>query len=267
MFRSLMTRTLAVALGLVGVLGITGNAPAAYEVRLTMPDVGPTVFTLPDNGIVGPIKDNNAGPTGINGNGNDFIDLTNGIGNPFVFTYGSGRTLTFTQIATNSLAPAANSLTRQFNVIYNANGQGASGALTIEYSRNGYTAPLPGLNVLTSNVSGTFAAGSTGSVTLTQGYGGTNLLYTNTVPVLHGTFATPNSYSSNISQNIISVTPYSFTSTVVLNFAGSGQFLGDGTISLAPPSGVPVPAGLVLALTGLPALGLFSRLRRRNAQV
>ena len=45
MYRSLMTRTVAVALCLVGVLGFVGNASAAYGIRVTTP--GPVSLTNP----------------------------------------------------------------------------------------------------------------------------------------------------------------------------------------------------------------------------
>ena len=86
MFRSLMTRTIAVA---VAFAGVVSSASAAYEIRVTTPDA--VVTTLADNGVTGGIKDNNLLI--------DRIDMTNGAGAPVVYVFGGG-TLTFTTSTT-----------------------------------------------------------------------------------------------------------------------------------------------------------------------
>ena len=259
MYRSLMTRTVAVALCLVGVLGFVGNASAAYGIRVTTP--GPVSLTNPTV-----VLDNTAN---IGSQDNvatvDIIEVTNNTPATFVLAY-AGGTLTFTQLKTNAVPFVGNQnyMTYQWDVNYS--GPGASGAIMIEYSRTGYTT-AGGLSTLSGSDSMTFSApSSTGTQQITNSYSAGNTLWgtgTDLVGVVHTDLVGGSSQNDNLSVLLNASTPYTFTSKVTLNFNRPGQFLGNGTISLTPA--VPVPAGLVMALTGLPALGLFNRLRRRNA--
>jgi hypothetical protein len=79
-----------------------------------------------------------------------------------------------------------------------------------------------------------------------------------------GTGTAPLVYSPGTATNLVaSATPFSLTN--VLTFSGQSTvnevLAGSWTTTAAP---VPVPAGLVLALTGLPCLGLGRWLRRRR---
>ncbi len=273
MFRSLMTRTVVVALAFAGVLSIAGDASATYQIRIS----GPTILTgtvsdLPagpaaGGGLAGIATDGQSAPlTGV-----DIIDFVGTGGGPFVLSLGSGsslRTLTFTTLNTTASAPSPNSLSYNYSIVYDAKVSGLSQALKIEISRDNYNFPPAGLSVYTASAGGTFNAGSTGTMQVRQDYDNGNGLYANPGTLqfntgVHSSSDPFQTWSNNFSAITNSSTPYSFTSIIDLNFTNSnGSFSGNGTMSLT--SAIPVPAGLVLALTGLPALGFFSRLRRRN---
>lgn len=265
MFRSLMTRTVAVAIGLVGVLGFVNDTAAGFNIRITLP--GPpslsNPFTVADGGV-----NIFAGAQDVDGTisiPNNVVDISNTAPMPGTLVIGN---FTFKRVEAHSVPGPANYLTYQYDIIYS--GAGASGPVTIEYSRTNYTSGL-GLNTLTASDSITFGASNTavGTQQITNSYASGNVDFGTGVDLV-GTTKTSGptgSFNDNLSTTFITTNvSYTLTSKVTLNFGGAGEYLGGGTISLAPPSGVPVPAGLVLALTGLPALGLFSRLRRRNVQ-
>ena len=259
MFRSLMTRTVAVALGLVGVLGFVADASAGYNIRVSYP--GPSTVLQP-NPLVITDQIANSGSQ----DNNPLLNIVEGTNNtpaPLMLNI-PGGTLTFNQLKSNSVPGPANYLFFQYDVNYA--GAGASGQIMIEFSRTGYTSTV-GLNTLSATDSITFGTASAGSQQITNSYGSGNVDY-GTGTDLVGTTknsAGTQSFPDNLSTVFTTTgSSYTLTSKVILNFNSSGQFAGAGTISLS--TAVPVPAGLVLALTGLPALGFFSRLRRRNVQ-
>ena len=245
MFRSLMTRTIAVAVALVGVVS---TASAAYEVKVTHASVGSA--TVGDNATNGGLKDVNLT--------SDTLDIQATAGGPLTLTIPAG-TFTFTQLQTDSLSPGGSTLTWQYNITWVATGTPAvgtpapSGALTLEFSRTNYLVPN-GLSLMSVQDSTTFGGNSGGSHQADQGEANGNTLYASTpLTTLSGPTRFNPGTASNQALVFTNGAPYTLTAKITLNFAKSGDNIrGNGTIQLT--SAVPVPAGLVMALTGLPAL-------------
>jgi len=127
--------------------------------------------------------------------------------------------------------------------------------LTIEISDVGFTtSPI----ALTNQIGGTFS----GSFTQTTAQSFFDNGDTNFGKAHAGTLMTFNSspYSGSNVLNVTGAAPYSLTQTIVLT-AGVGAGNSTGDFEILP---TPAPAGLVLALTGTPVLGLGAWLRRRR---
>jgi hypothetical protein len=262
MIRSIVARTLTSVLTLAAVVAFASNASATYQIRITFPD-------SPPNGTL--TNDQNPGVNALSGakDGDtttvNRIDMVSTSNTQFVYTFFGSRTLTFTTLNTTSNAPAQNSLSYNYSIVYNDGGSGAaSGALKIEISRDDFSSPPAGLNVITASAGGTFNAGSNGTMEVMQGMqNGSNLYGQATKQFDTGAVGnSPATWSQNFSSLVTTTSPYTLTSVITLNFTNNNaSFSGNGTISLV--SAVPVPAGLVLVLTGLPMFGAMGWIRRR----
>jgi hypothetical protein len=214
------------------------NADLAHSVVIDIPaNTGPAIF----NGNLG---------TGLSGAGSTF--------NVFLSVGTS-----------NSPGTPAQALAQQgsFSIqnLDNLNGH----TLHISVSAQGFTAPQspPPLDVLDA-FSGTLANGSIGG----DFYGtadATNALFGTGFdqPGLHGTYSASGlsqkvGFNGRVSGFSPNGNTYSLSVFADMNFGAGSLFTGDAANVQTVPT--PAPAGVVLALTGLPCVGLGAWLRRRK---
>jgi hypothetical protein len=143
----------------------------------------------------------------------------------------------------------------------NVTSQGSGGNLTIVLADTGFTSPV-GPATLDSSVGGTVAPGSGNSFTFQSWANNSNLspLPASTfvappgsiTPGLQGPFL-PTAFSSDISTPITASSNFSLFSEAVINLTGGGETVSfDGFTTVTTPA----PGAIVLALSGLPILGL-----------
>jgi len=165
---------------------------------------------------------------------------------------------------------------------------GGTHSIRIELSQTGWNAPTGTPLTLSSSGGGSFDylqgtnLSATQSVAITyQGF----LDNTNTLFGQPGAGSTP-TQTANVSRTTVGSTgfrlnpdpsvntlvpggtPFSMTDVLTFTFtldAGSGQTTAN--VSASSVASVPAPAGLVLALSGLPVLGIGTWLRRRRQSV
>jgi len=142
--------------------------------------------------------------------------------------------------------------------------------LNLSASAGGSTAYLTGTNPLaTQTISATYQGflDNTNALFGQPGAGGTPVLSASSTQSSAGT--TPLVFSPGSGVSLVpGGTPFSITDVLEFTFtltAGSGQ--ATANVSGSTVASVPAPAGLVLALTGLPALGIGAWLRRRRQSV
>lgn len=154
-----------------------------------------------------------------------------------------------------------------------------TGATTVEVvaSANGFTSPTspPPLEA-NSGMTGQFLSATTpgnqGTFSYNAYYDTTNTLATNDAGtgIGNGTSAiithpSPGNNASNDTEIFSnSTTPFTLTLVLRAQFhtaTGTNSVDLDGTLSVQP---IPAPAGLILALSGMPVLGLGAWLRRRR---
>lgn len=230
---------IAAAVAVIALFGLTSSAQAGFEMQIISSTAG--TKTITDGGV----GDANVAVPG------EII---------FIGSWG-GFDL---QVNTGDSKPVIGSAAApQLDLSYKVTRTtaGAAETLTIQISDTDFTAsPMP----MNLNYGGTNGPGTTSSAV--GGTGLSNALYntgdaSTTVPTSgtfgasaafsgSGTFTVPNNGGSN----------YSLTVAVTLTNDGSaGVSSGDAHLTSAP-----APAGLVLALTGMPALGLGAWVRRRR---
>lgn len=179
------------------------------------------------------------------------------------------------------------SLSSNEQISTNFGDAGGTHTIQIVLTQNGWTAPTGTPLNLSSSAGGTFtyASGNTpgavDSVTATyQGFldntntpfgqpadgstaietAGAMLNATNTVPLVFN----PPSSTTLVPGGV----PFSITDVLTFTFtlgAGSGQVTAN--VSASTVASVPAPAGLILAITGFPALGIGAWLRRGRSRV
>jgi hypothetical protein len=162
---------------------------------------------------------------------------------------------------------------------------GTSGGLhtiKIVLTQTDWQAPTGTPLTLSSSAGGSVGALSTGSATVSATYQGfldnTNTAFGQPVagstPIQNasasaaGSTTTPLVFTPGTSgnNNVPGGTPFSITDVLEFTFdvtPSSGQV--SANVSASTVASVPAPAGLVLALTGIPVLGIGSWLRRRQA--
>jgi len=252
----------AAALAVAFLCGTMSSADAAYAVRVY------------DDGVLqGGIT------TLVVGNSLIFTGTTT----HFSITNGSGLSNNPGTQGGSNLDLSSN---EQVNTTFGA--AGGTHTIRIEISQDGWLAPTGTPLVLSSSAGGSFAyvTGTNPSATqaVTSTYQGfldnTNALFgqpgagatavQTASASLTSVGTTPLVFSPGVSvnPNVPGGTPFSMTDALTFTFtlgAGSGQTTAN--VSASTVASVPAPAGLVLALTGLPVLGfggLVRRIRRRQ---
>jgi hypothetical protein len=174
----------------------------------------------------------------------------------------------------------------QVNTTFGA--AGGTHSIRIELSQDGWLAPTGSPLSLSSSAGGSFAyiqgtnlAASQSVLATYQGFlDNTNTLFgqpgAGSTPIQTASASrtsvgtTPLVFAPPTSVNVTTPggTPFSMTDVLTLTFsldAGSGQ--ASANVSASTTAAVPAPAGIVLALTGVPFLGIGTWLRRRRQAV
>jgi len=200
----------------------------------------------------------------------------------FGHTVGNFSITLVTNIATTG--PGFTSASETINITYNGPVVPNSDTLIIEILGNNFSNPTaPALSEITSNASpstsGLLAGDTTMTgVTMTSGVIAGNVVALGAAGTTLGSqlgmttgTGTMGGASSILTPNPITgaqfniVNPFSFYQTFTVT--GFGNTAAAGSISAGSTvSSVPAPAGLMLALTGLPVLGASRWLRRRQAR-
>jgi hypothetical protein len=239
MFRFRKSLALAAVLVAAAILGAPTPAEAAFAVRITTTAGSQTI----NDGGVG--------------------DLDGKLNNSITVSYGDSA---YNLIGTISFTNSPGSLTKAIlDVGYNVNTFGTTGGLaTLEASATGFSQPSGNPLLLTSSINGN--GDGTGTLTVQQYADPTNTLF--------GTG--PNTPGPQGPFDISADGGYGSTAQVLFNKGAGDYAITDVlTFDLSPDSNTsgdsqsivtntPAPAGLVLVLTGIPALGLGTWLRRRR---
>jgi len=222
-------------------LGLATPAQATFQMRITSSTAGTIVI---DDGDTGAAVGHAADISAISG-----VILFSGSWGAYNIQVNTGESKPVLGSAASPHMDLSYSVNRTI--------AGAAETLSIEISDMGFTSSPTSLNML---YGGTNGAGTTS--TYLAGTGLNNALYntgdaSGTIgPEPTGAYSGTGSFAvPNNSGN-----PYSLTLKVTINNNGSaGISSGDAELNPAP-----APAGLVLALTGLPVLGIGAWLRRRR---
>jgi hypothetical protein len=135
------------------------------------------------------------------------------------------------------------------------------GAASLEVSATGYNSPVGNPLTLLSKINGN----GNGSGTLTdQGYITTNGALFDTsgaTPGLQGPFNINSGYGNSATTSYTGGTPFTLTDVINVNLDPGSNTSGDAQLTVTTPA----PAGLVLALVGMPVFGVGAYIRRRRA--
>jgi hypothetical protein len=222
---------LAGAFALATLIGVTSQSNADFKIRISSP--GDVTLTVKDgdaddlNPAVGAI-------TVVKTVGNFSVSVNTGVSKPLIGNPAAPE-MDLSFIATSS----------------------AADSLKIELTDTGFTAS-PGQ--LASAIAGTVGAFST--VDAKASFDNTNAEFgTAGGSVTHGPFSPPpTAFADEKTLNVFGPTPYSLTMEVNIDADVAGATTS-GDFNLSP---VPAPAGVLLALTGLPVLGVRAWVRRRK---
>jgi hypothetical protein len=231
----------AVLVGL-SLLAQSPSAEAAFSLKLTS---GAQTVTITDGDNVGPDVDGAPAANQIqydNTNFNFFdVSIT-------VTTNSPGAT-----ILDQNGNPVLAGRVRDVTLTTRYFGMG-SGTLTFDVSSDGFNLGPAGSGIgLESRFGGDILTGNGSNATFTSSVNGT------TTPVLTLVAPNPTTIVTSAAATIPS-NPFTISNQMVLNLVQGGQANLTGTSTVA----VPAPAGIVLALTGLPVLGLSRWIRRRK---
>jgi len=234
-FRKYLPGVVAALVG-AAMLAAPNQAQAVFQMRISSTVAGPGGTLLITDGGVGDVNPL-AGA----------ITFVGSIGN-FSLTVNTGETKPFIGSAT----------TPHMDLNFQANSAG-SDTLTIEISDQGFlTSPLP----MNTSIGGTLS-GAIASVKAEATFDNTNTLFGGTAPPGYSQTFTSSPISGVGGFTITGGTPYSLTQRIIITATGQGGLTsGDFELQAAP-----APAGLVLALTGMPVLGLGAWLRRRRTLI
>jgi hypothetical protein len=244
------------------VLGSPSQAQASYSVRVY------------DDGVL-------QGGIGVLTVGNSLIFT--GTTTNFSITNGSGLSNNPGTEGGSNLALSSN---EQISTTFGATG--GTHTIRIELSQDGWSAPTGSPLTLSSSAGGSFDylqgtnLSATQSVTATyQGFldntntlfgqpagGSTPIQTASASRTTVGTTSLVYSPGTSVNTSVPGGTPFSMTDVLEFTFtldAGSGQTTAN--VSASTVASVPAPAGLVLALSGLPILGIGTWLRRRRQSV
>jgi len=221
-----------VALVGAAILGAPTQAHAAFQLKITTTSGFSTTVT--------------------DGGGGDSLAGTPGA-ILFAGAAGANFTITVTTAMSKPASGSAASPEMDLNFVVN-NTTGTVDTITISASDTDF-GPLASSGSFPMTIGGTLASGGTLTYQTFQDTNNLDFGSTSSSPVL--TFTT-SPYSGTSALPVTADTNYSLTQTVSIK-SGLGTTSGDATLS-----GVPAPAGLVLALTGMPVLGAGAWLRRRR---
>jgi len=259
-----------VAILLVGaaVLGAPTRTEAAFSIKVFVDNVDQGVTTIGSDQhfriavdpITGAQAVNNFSINSINAN-------TNWSGSQ------SGSRLGTSFNADFSTAFGPNGGTHQITIVISENGWLApvGSPLILSQSAGGSVGNTDGsppnqtLSV-SSTAQGFLDTGNTLAITQTPGGGFTPVANAGASVVGTGSHALV--YAPDPAISIVpGSVPFTMTTKYVFTVTTTGTNTGDFNVSGSLTAAVPVPAGLVLALTGLPTLGLGAWLRRRRQAV
>jgi hypothetical protein len=223
----------------IAMAGLAPPARAGFTLTLTNGS-STTSYTFGGAAVAGFTQSSSGGFESIGFNGT--------IGN-YVLEISS----TLSNSGTGSL-PATISVNAQNAIV---SGTGAQ-TLVITASDSGFTVPPAGLAAMTTGVSSTYIFQGSESVTDQS-----------TLASTAGTLLTLNAGDSAVSPvtNLVTIptSPYTLSNTLTINgTGGDGNIEGQGETSV---NTVPVPASMILVLSGAPALGLGYWLRRRQVRL
>jgi len=205
-----------------------------------------------------------------NGGATYFLDVTdNGAGDILNTTDGvilavgvsAGATINVNTGSTKPAIGSASSPAQALNFSVSQLAGGLAQTITIEVTDTGYT-PLAGN--LSASIGGTLTTGK--STVLDDAYASSTNGEFSTTSATHialGTFSGPPNFSGSGILPQPASAPYSLTQRITITLAAGGSS-GYDTSGNASLSAVPAPAGLVLALTGMPVLGIGAWVRRRT---
>jgi hypothetical protein len=144
--------------------------------------------------------------------------------------------------------------------------------LTISVTQDGYSLPVGPMLDMTSHIGGTVTTGGAGQALTFQSYANNNNGLFNTVGATTTGPQSPNvsvsrtSYDSEPDPSVLfarTTSMYSVTTTNAITLVAGGT-LNFATSTTLANAATPAPAGLILVLTALPALGVGGWLRRRH---
>lgn len=271
---------LAAVVAAAAVFGSTSSAEAAYLYGVRVYDSGVLQFEAVYDSTTN-TSTINVGTGAFGVGGNSLIFTTNTTN--FTISNGSG-------LSNNPGTQGGSNLNLSSNEHIDTTFGTAGGTHTIriEISQTGWTAPTGTPLTLSSSAGGSTAYLQGTNLFATQTIGATyqgflandNVLFAQpaagstpiqTASTSQSSVGTlPLVFSPGTSTNVTvpGGTPFSMTDALEFSFtlsAGSGQAAAN--VSASTVASVPAPAGLVLALTALPALGIGGWLRRRRLAV
>lgn len=149
------------------------------------------------------------------------------------------------------------------------NNSGTTQTLTIIVSQTNYTLPVGSTMAVESGLGGSVSTGTLTMTNIFQAYADAgNTLRGTTAFTTGSQTATPNGSTfdtGSATGTFLRTGSYSLTTITTFTLSGGGVANFSSHENLNAPSAVPVPSGLVLALTGIPVLGLGAWVRRRAA--
>jgi len=225
----------------IAMMGLAPPAQAAFEVEVIINGGPPTIIIDEGAGDLHPGVPNDIG----------FFVV-----GPGVVVVGNGSTTNLPGTNVKALLDLQYSI----SAVNAPNNAGAT--VQIIASATGFTLPNGSPATLTSQIGGTL---DPATLTAQQFQDNSNRLFVTSVldgnvhtPGVQGPF-TSSPYSSVASTTFPLVVPFSITESLITTVSAGGLVTGDFQSTVTSPA----PAGLVLALTGLPCLGIGSWLRRR----
>jgi hypothetical protein len=263
--KRIVIKALVVAVAVAGgLIGTSSSADAAFRMRVeTGTTTGPGVVIT--DGV------NETGAAAGGAGQSDLIMFSGAIGQ-FVLNVTTGVSTPFMVAPTFFEAQDLN------NITINSTG---AGTLRIILAKDGYGAATPDGNVaFRSEVGGTLTAPAGSSITFSSYADDANVIPSlggNVNPVgplaavtgigggssvsVTQTFGV-GAFSGSNGVNFFKTGTYSMYQVATVTFTGAGSVSWDHAIGTAP-----APAGLILALTALPTLGLGAWVRRRKTTV
>jgi hypothetical protein len=245
-FRNI-TALVAGALASVAILGAPASAKADFAVEIiTLSNPGGTIIHDGGAGDLDGIKNNQIIFS--------YTDASYNIVGSLAFTNNPGNA----DLATLDIDYAMSTISTTGGT------NGTGGAAQLLVSATDFTAPNGNPLTLTSQINGN-GTGPSGTLTAQQFANNDDLLFSTSgsTPGPQGPFDTSaaSGYGSAASTQFTKTGNYSVTEQMDFNLPTNSHTTGDFSSDLTP---APAPAGLLLALTGMPVLGVGAWFRRRK---